>query len=439
MNATARRGWLPVIALLVLALLLIPLGVGLGGVKVDYTLVTVAAGGAVLGVVCGVLGSFAVLRQQSLLGDALSHAALPGVALAFLLAGRELGWLLLGAGIASWLGVLLINGLVGSTRLKQDAAMGIVLTAFFALGITLLTYIQSRNDASQAGLDQFIFGQAAAIRRQDVMLISAVGLVAFAILVALWKEFKLITFDPDFAHANGFRLRLLDVLLSTLIVVAIVLGLQLAGVILMVGLLIAPAVAARQWTQQLGQMLTLAGIFGGIAGAGGAVLSGLQQGLPTGPLIIVAASVIVLVSIALAPQRGLLWRAWQNRRDQRRFAAQQVLQDIHRHALQHGDSHYPAPGGMLVALRGPVVRRALRQLQGAGLLQESAADAWSLSPTGQQQAEAAAQNQRLWERYRQYGEELGLPAVDEDPQRRIDELLPASAIERLEMLTEAQD
>ena len=387
MNATGRRGWLPVIALLTLSLLLIPLAVGPGGVKVDYTLVTVAAGGAVLGVVCGVLGSFAVLRQQSLLGDALSHAALPGVALAFLLAGRELGWLLLGAGIASWLGVLLINGLVRSTRLKQDAAMGIVLTAFFALGITLLTYIQSRNDASQAGLDQFIFGQAAAIRRQDVMLISAVGLAAFAILVALWKEFKLITFDPDFAHANGFRLRLLDVLLSTLIVVAIVLGLQLAGVILMVGLLIAPAVAARQWTQQLGQMLTLAGIFGGIAGAGGAVLSGLQQGLPTGPLIIVAASAIVLVSITLAPQRGLLWRAWQNRRDRRRFAAQQLLQDIHRHALQHGDAHYPAPGGMLVALRGPVVRRALRQLQGAGLLQESAADAWSLSPTGQQRAQ----------------------------------------------------
>ena len=197
--------------------------------------------------------------------------------------------------------------------------------------------------------------------------------------------------------------------------------------------------AARQWTQQLGQMLTLAGIFGGIAGAGGAVLSGLQQGLPTGPLIIVAASAIVLVSIALAPQRGLLWRAWQNRRDRRRFAAQQVLQDIHRHALQHGDSHYPAPGGMLVALRGPVVRRALRQLQGEGLLQESAADAWSLSQTGRQRAQAAAQNQRLWERYRQYGEELGLPAVDEDLQRRIDELLPASAIERLEMLPEAQD
>jgi len=300
---------------LALSLAVIPLSLALGNIRMDYTLVTVAAGGAVLGIVCGVLGSFAVLRQQSLLGDALSHAALPGVALAFLLAGRELGWLLLGAGIASWLGVLLINSLVRRTRLKQDAAMGVVLTAFFALGITLLTYIQSRNDASQAGLDQFIFGQAAAIRRQDVVLISAVGLAAFLVLIALWKEFKLITFDPAFAQANGFPLRLLDVTLSTLIVIAIVLGLQLAGVVLMVGLLIAPAVAARQWTRQLDQMLVLAGIFGGLAGAGGAIFSGLQQGLPTGPLIIVVAVAIVALSISLAPERGLLWRAWRQRRD----------------------------------------------------------------------------------------------------------------------------
>ena len=385
MSLAAGHGWRTVGLLLALSLLLIPAGLALGGVQVDYTLVTVAAGGAVLGVVCGVLGCFAVLRQQSLLGDALSHAALPGVALAFLLTGREPGWLLLGAGIAGWLGVLLINSLVRSTRLKQDAAMGIVLTAFFALGITLLTYIQSRNDASQAGLEQFIFGQAASIRRQDVLLISVVGLLALAVLAALWKEFKLIAFDPAFAHANGFRLRLLDVLLSTLIVVAIVLGLQLAGVILMVGMLIAPAVAARQWTQHLGQMLTLAGIFGALAGAGGAILSGLQPGLPTGPLIIVVAAAIVLLSLALAPGRGLFWRAWRRRRDRQRFAVRQVLQDVQRHARQHQDPHYPAPGGMLVALRGPQTRRALRQLQREGLLLRVAVDDWQLSPRAMEQ------------------------------------------------------
>ena len=433
---SARRPWLPLVALPVLLFVLLLLA---GGVQYDYTLVTVAAGGAVLGIVCGMLGSFAVLRRQSLLGDALAHAALPGVALAFLLAGRELGWLLIGAGVAGWLGVLLINSLVRSTRLKQDAAMGVVLSAFFALGITLLTYIQSRNDASQAGLEVFIFGQAAAIRRQDVLLLSAVGLVALAMLAAWWKEFKLITFDPAFAHANGFRTGLLDALLATLIVAAIVLGLQLAGVILMVGLLIAPAVAARQWTQQLGHMVLLAGIFGGLAGASGAVLSGLEQGLPTGPLIIVASSVFVLLSITLAPQRGLLWRWWQNRRDQRRFAARHMLHDIHRHAMQHQDEHYPAPGGMLVALRGSMARPALRELQGEGLLQESGDDAWSLSPAGKQRVEADRRNQRLWELYREYGEELGLPTVNDDPQQSIEQRLPASAIARLEALQDKRE
>lgn len=436
--SVARRRRRLLIALLPAPLLLL-IASGTGAVTYDYTLTTVAAGGAALGIISGMLGSFAVLRRQSLLGDALSHAALPGVALAFLLAGREPGWLLLGAGIAGWLGVLLINALVRSTRLKQDAAMGIVLTAFFALGITLLTYIQSRNDASQAGLDQFIFGQAAAIRRQDVLLISAVGLAALAILLAWWKEFKLITFDPAFAQANGFRLGLLDALLSTLIVVAIVLGLQLAGVILMVGMLIAPAVAARQWTTQLGTMVALAGVFGGLAGAGGAILSGLQPGLPTGPLIIVAASAIVFASFTLAPQRGLLWRLWQGRQDRQRFAARQVLHDIHRHALQHQNAHYPAPGGMLVALRGPLARPALRQLRRDGLLQERGADAWSLSQAGLQRAEAGARNQRLWECYRQHGEALGLPALHDDPLRPIDQLLSASDLARLEALQEARD
>lgn len=429
-----RRIWLLIAGIAALFVILIPVSSLVWGVNYDYTLVTVASGGAVLGIVSGVLGSFAVLRQQSLMGDALSHAALPGVAIAFLLAGRELGWLLIGAGVASWLGVMFISGVTRTTRIKQDAAMGIVLTAFFAFGITLLTYIQSRNDASQAGLDQFIFGQAAAIKRQDVLLISVVGLVAFAIVFLFWKEFKLITFDPEFARANGFRVRFLDVLLSTLIVVAIVLGLQLAGVILMVGMLIAPAVAARQWTQQLGQMVTLAAVFGGFAGAVGAILSGIEQGLPTGPLIIVAAFTIVFLSIAFAPGRGLVWTMWRQRQDKQRFASQNILRDIYHHAMQHEDPFYPAPGGMLTALRGPVVQGGLQQLAHEGIVREAGQGGWALTETGLQQAQADDHNLKLWALYRAYGEELGLPAVPEDHQRPISEVLPQPALAKLEAL-----
>ena len=304
-----RRVWTVIGALALVSVLFVPFSMLVLDVTYTYTVRTVALGGAILGIVSGVLGCFAVLRRESLMGDALSHAALPGVAVAFLIAGRELSALLIGAGIASWLGVWFIRSLLNTTRIKQDTAMGIVLAAWFAAGIALLAYIQSRSDASQAGLDEFIFGQAASMVESDVRLISIVGAVAFVFLALFWKEFKLVTFDPEFAGANGFRVGLINGMLSTLIVVAIVLGLQLAGVILMVGMLIAPGIAARQWTHKLNQMVILSAVFGAFAGGTGAVLSAVDANIPTGPMIIVVAFVIVTVSIAFAPERGLVWTA----------------------------------------------------------------------------------------------------------------------------------
>lgn len=320
LSAEDRRVWAVIVAIIGIGVLLIPVSHYVWGVNYTYTLRIVALGGSILGVISGVLGSFAVLRHESLMGDALSHAALPGVGVAFLIAGRDLGALLIGAGIASWIGVQFIRAVMHTTRIKQDTAMGIVLAAWFAAGIALLTYIQARSDASQAGLDTFIFGQAAAMVESDVRLITVVGAAAFVILGLLWKEFKLITFDPEFAGANGFRVGLLNVILSTLIVVAIVLGLQLAGVILMVGMLIAPGIAARQWTHKLYQMVILAAVFGAFAGGVGAILSAIDADLPTGPMIIVVAFGVVLISIGFAPERGLLWRSLQRRRDRKRFA-----------------------------------------------------------------------------------------------------------------------
>lgn len=310
--------WHSIILIGALALLFIPISM-IFGVNYDYTLIVVALGGVLLGILSGVLGSFAVLRRQSLLGDALSHAALPGVCVAFLFFGREIGALLIGAGISSLLGVWFIRILTQTTRLKQDAAMGIILTSWFALGIALLTYIQSLETASQAGLDKFIFGQAAAIRLSDVILVAVVGGICLMVVLAFWKELKLMTFDLEFAQANGYPVRFLDAILSLLVVVAIVLGLQLAGVILMVGLLIAPGVAARQWTHSMAQMLVLAGIFGGFAGGAGAVISAVDNNLPTGALIIVVAVVIVFISICFAPERGLIWSWRKQRTDAKRF------------------------------------------------------------------------------------------------------------------------
>ncbi len=319
-----RRVWPMIVALLALGVLLLPLSQSLFGLRLTYTVRVVALGGSLLGALSGAVGCFAVLRRESLLGDALSHAALPGVAIGFLLAGRQLGALLVGAGIASWLGLRLVAAILRTTRIKQDAALGIVLVSFFAAGIALLTYIQSLPEASQAGLDSFIFGQAAAIIESDIALLGGVGLAVTLVLALLWKEFKLITFDADFASAGGLRGGLIDALLSTLIVVTIVLGLQLAGVILMVGMLIAPAIAARQWTHSLEQMVVLAAALGAFAGGSGAVISALDSDIPTGPMIIVVAFALVALSITLAPGRGVLWRQLRQRENRRNFRSRRL-------------------------------------------------------------------------------------------------------------------
>jgi manganese/zinc/iron transport system permease protein len=226
----------------------------------DYTLRTVALGAAALGLTSGALGSFAVLRKQSLLGDAISHAALPGIALAFLFTGSKATPVLVaGAAVAGWLGTLAVMKITGATRVKEDSALGIVLSVFFGFGLVLLTYVQKRPDASQAGLDRFLFGQAATLLHRDVLLISGLGAAALLGAALFWKEFKLLAFDPDYGASLGFPMRAVDVILTTLLVVSIVIGLQTVGVVLMSAMVVAPAAAARQWTDRMGRMVASPG------------------------------------------------------------------------------------------------------------------------------------------------------------------------------------
>lgn len=284
----------------------------------NYTLRTVALGAAVLGVISGALGCYAVLRRQALLGDAMSHAALPGIALAFLLTGSKAPLvLLLGAALAGWLGALAMIAIVRTTRIKEDSALGMVLSVFFGFGMVLLTLIQRRPDAAQAGLETFLFGQAATLLERDVVTMAGLGAVALILMLLFWKEFKLLSFDPEFAASQGLPVRLLEVVLTSLIVIAIVVGLQTVGVVLMSAMLVAPAAAARQWTDRLGVMVVLAAGFGALAGMLGALISTTGRGLSTGPMIVLCISAIVIVSLLLAPRRGIVWN-WLRQRQNRR-------------------------------------------------------------------------------------------------------------------------
>ncbi|MFO7587767.1 MAG: iron chelate uptake ABC transporter family permease subunit [Gemmatimonadota bacterium] len=357
----------------------------------DYTLRNVALGSAALGLASGALGSFAVLRRQSLLGDAVSHAALPGIVLAFVLSGsKETLVLVAGAFAAGWVGTLLVSGIVRGSRVPADAALGIVLSVFFGLGLLLLTWVQRMPDATQAGLERFLFGQAATLMGRDVATIAALGSVSLLAVGALWKEFKILSFDPEFGATLGIPMGRVDLLLTTVLVLAIVTGLQAVGVVLMAALVVAPAAAARQWTDSLGVMVSLSALFGAVAGVSGALASASAASLPTGPAIVLVATAIVAASLVLAPRRGLAWAAIRRRRQRGRIRADAVLEDLYALYRQHGSLDHGHPPAVLETMAGARggASAALAALEEEGLARRMPGGDWALTGRGRERAEA---------------------------------------------------
>ncbi len=351
----------------------------------DYTIRTVALGAAVLGIVAGALGTFALLRRQSLLGDAMSHAALPGVLLAFMLTGSKAPVVLvLGAAVAGVLATFLLLGITRYSRIKEDAALGIILSVFFGFGLVLLTYLQRNPTAAQAGLNSYLFGQAATLLTRDVVTMAAFGGGALLVVALLWKEFKLLSFDRDFGASLGFPMTALDMGLTTLLVIGIVIGLQAVGVVLMSALIVAPAAAARQWTDRLSVMMLTASVFGAVAGVAGAFISSLGTGLSTGPVVVLVISLIVLLSLLFGAARGLVWSWWRRRQNTRRLRTRAVLTDLYGLALRHDDAQNPHSVELLRAAnyyRGGV-RHSLRTLAADGLVRETSPGHWALTEAG---------------------------------------------------------
>lgn len=284
----------------------------------DYTFQVVAAGTVLLGIASGVTGSFAVLRKESLTGDALSHAALPGVILAFLFLGtKNLEVLLAGAGVAAIAALAWVAATVRFTKISFDAALATILATFFGAGMVLLTYVQRSENPAQAGLTRFIFGQAATMLARDVYITAGVALFVLALALLFWKELKVVAFDGDFAHSLRIPVRTVNFIYGVMLVASVLIGLESVGAILMSSLLIAPAVAARQWTDSLGRMTLLSGTIGALSCLGGTYWSTAVGRMPTGPAIVVIASLIVMASLLFAPKRGIVAR-WRLLKRQRR-------------------------------------------------------------------------------------------------------------------------
>lgn len=355
----------------------------------DYTLQIVAMGSAILGIISGVIGSFAVIRKESLLGDAVSHAALPGIAISFLITPtKSTEVLLLGALISGLIATLIIILIDRYSRIKFDSALALILSVFFGFGMVLLTYIQKLPNANQAGLESFIYGQASTLLRRDINLMIVLGILLIGLVILFWKEFKLVSFDSDYAESLGFSSKKITLLLSTMIVASIIIGLQTVGVILMSAMLTAPAVAARQWTDKLWVMVTLSAIFGSVSGIVGTISSSMVSNLPTGPMIVISISTIVIISLTLAPNRGLLWKFFKDRKNQRDINEDQLLNNLYQLSKNHEDTNHAhdiytiKPEKTRSKESVNYVKDRLESLESKGLVNKEYFDCWAITDKG---------------------------------------------------------
>jgi manganese/zinc/iron transport system permease protein len=347
----------------------------------DYTTQTIGLGTTFLGFMSGVLGVYAILRKQSLLGDAVAHASLPGIALAFILSGTKNTLLIFaGAALAGWVATFWISGIIKNTRIKSDGALAIVLAVFFGFGLVLLTYIQRMENANQSGLESYLFGQAATLLREDVNLMGIISGFAMIIILLFWKEFKLMTFDAQFGKSLGFNQKFIDLAINTLIVMAIVIGLQTVGVILMSALLIAPAAAARQWTNRMSGMVLLSALFGMLAGLLGTAISSAGNNISTGPVIVLVAVTIVLISFVFAPERGWLARWINKNRNRRSLELNKLLQGLYETCRTHEDISHKHSIHILKAIPG-YHSKTLKALKEGGYINVFGHE-WSITEFG---------------------------------------------------------
>ncbi len=299
--------------------------------QLGYNATLVTIGAMLLGVAAGVTGTFLFLRKRALVSDAIAHATLPGVGLAFILMvslgldGRWLPALLLGSAVSAFLGLLSVQWLVSRTRLTEDAAIGAVLSVFFAFGIVVLTVIQTLPSGGQAGLEGFLLGSTAGMIFADAALIAVGGALVVLLVVLFRRPMTLLSFDPDYAEARGMPSGRIDLIMMALVLGVTVVGLKIVGLIMIVALLIIPSVTARFWSDRADHVVLIAGGLGGLSAWIGAALSASAPDLPTGPLIVLTAFALFALSMCLAPARGLVSSYLRHRRFQRGVHIRQGL------------------------------------------------------------------------------------------------------------------
>lgn len=272
----------------------------------QYSFIVVAIGTVLLAISTGIVGTISILKGQSLIGDAVGHASLPGIILAFMISGQKNSvFLMLGAILAGIIAFILIQAISESSKIEADTAMAIILSAMFGLGLVLKSYIQGNSKyqkASQSGLASYIFGQAAYILKEDVIIILTVSLISLILFIIYYKEIKVYVFDTVYAHTIGINSRLLSLLIMIITMLLIAAGLKAVGAILISSMLITPAVTGLQWSKRYEIVLIIAAFTGAFSAFVGTYMSTVLQGFSTGPSIILIMSAIALLSVLFSPK-----------------------------------------------------------------------------------------------------------------------------------------
>ncbi|TWU18790.1 metal ABC transporter permease [Allorhodopirellula heiligendammensis] len=416
----------------------------------DYNTRVVLFGVAVLGAAAGLVGSFTLLRKRALLADALAHASLPGIALAFMVAGglgmnaKSVPVLLSGATVSGLLGVGLVLLVRSQTKLKEDAGLGIALSVFFGAGIALLGVVQQMETGRAAGLEGFIYGKTASMNANDARLIALASCVAIIGCLLLFKEFKLLCFDENFAGSRGMPVLALDLSLMSLVVLVTIVGLQAVGLILVVALFVTPAAAARFWTERLWVVAWLSAFLGSLGGLVGGAASALMPRLPSGAMIVLASTALFTFSMFFGSARGVLIRWLRRAHVNRRIRRQHLLRGLYEileledpHTTPH--NHPAVPIEQLLEIRSwsrTQLQRTLASAEREQLVNRQA-DSIRLTRAGYVQAARLTRDHRLWELYLITHADTAPSRVDRDADR-IEHVLEPELIDELEHLLQQQ-
>ncbi|MHA7101195.1 manganese/zinc/iron transport system permease protein [Roseivirga pacifica] len=402
----------------------------------DPSIIAVTVGAILLSSSSAVVGTFTFLKKKALVGDAVAHSVLPGICLAFILSGTKNPiYLIIGAFVTGWLSLVIIDHISKKSKLKEDTAIALILSVFFGIGILMLTNIQHSGNAAQTGLDSFLFGKAAALVGNDLIVFGIVAVVLIATVIFFFKELKLMAFDQDYAEAIGLPVKGLELLLTSLTVLAVVTGIQAVGVVLMAAMLITPAAAARFWTNDTRVMTLLAAILGGFSGLSGAFVSYAAPAMPTGPWIVMIISAIALISFFVAPKRGIISRGMEQRKLQRMIMDENLLKELFHLGEKDHDLYKGRSIEEIIEERyfpEKTLRKSLNRLRRQGFLTKTNGD-WRYTEAGKMKGQRVVKLHRLWELYLSEKMKIAPDHVHEDAET-IEHIITPELEERLEKM-----